>query len=52
MGAAGHTTETLLLTVGTEEGVLMRVEVDDRTGKLEWLVVLDSLVHDQCVYSK
>ena len=34
MGAAGHTTETLLLTVGTEEGVLMRVEVDDRTGKL------------------
>ena len=34
MGAAGHTTETLLLTVGTEEGVLKRVEVDDRTGKL------------------
>ena len=34
MGAAGHTTETLLLTVGTEEGVLMRVEVDDRSGKL------------------
>lgn len=34
MGAAGHTTETLLLTVGTEEGVLIRVEVDDRTGKL------------------
>ena len=34
MGEAGHTTETLLLTVGTEEGVLMRVEVDDRTGKL------------------
>ena len=34
MGAAGHTTDTLMLTVGTEEGVLMRVEVDDRTGKL------------------
>ncbi len=34
MGAAGHGTETLMLTVGTEEGVLMRVEVDDRTGKL------------------
>ena len=27
MGAAGHTTETLLLTVGTEEGELMRVEL-------------------------
>ena len=34
MGAAGHTTETLLLTVGMEEGVLMRVEVDSRVGKL------------------
>ena len=29
-----HTTETLLLTVGTENGTVLRVEVDERTGKL------------------
>ena len=34
MGAAGHATETLLLTIGMENGMIMRVEVDDRTGKL------------------
>lgn len=31
---AGRATETLLLTVGTENGTVLRVEVDDRTGKL------------------
>ena len=29
-----HATETLLLTVGTENGTVLRVEVDERTGKL------------------
>ena len=33
-GTATHATETLLLTVGTENGTVLRVEVDERTGKL------------------
>ncbi|KAM7453521.1 hypothetical protein BLSTO_05731 [Blastocystis sp. subtype 1] len=33
-GTTTHTTETLLLTVGTENGTVLRVEVDERTGKL------------------
>ena len=32
-GTSTHTTETLL-TVGTENGTVLRVEVDERTGKL------------------
>lgn len=34
MGTAGHATETLLLTVGMDNGMIMRVEVDEHTGKL------------------
>ena len=33
-GTTTHATETLLLTVGTENGTVLRVEVDERTGKL------------------
>ncbi|KAK8817900.1 hypothetical protein WA577_005802 [Blastocystis sp. JDR] len=33
-GMATHATEMLLLTVGTENGTVLRVEVDERTGKL------------------
>lgn len=34
MGTAGHATETLLLTVGMDNGMIMRVEVDEHSGKL------------------
>lgn len=34
MGTAGHATESLMLTVGMDNGMIMRVEVDEHTGKL------------------